>query len=195
MSIVERRKTSRARFQFDVPIRFEIAPSESGSAPADARLLNLSESGAALEVAGGYSIGAMLNVSFRLPGPNSQINCWASVRQVLPGRGVTIEFQDLLPFARERIRTFVNSQPTRIRWGTAWRGHSSRTHKTPVRRSKGRVFRPGLWRVAAETISVWIALGGRRLLATGQMMCPTQWPAKMTPIHGSRDAPPASRAA
>ena len=111
MSNEERRKTARARFQFDGPIRFEIVPIESGSAPAVARLLNLSESGAALEVAGSYSIGAMLSVNFRLPGSNSQINCWASVRQVLPGRGVTIEFRDLLSFSQKLIRAIVNGQP------------------------------------------------------------------------------------
>ena len=84
----------------------------AGAAPANARLLNLSESGAALEASGMFAIGTLLNVSFGLPGCKTQISCWAQVRQVFPGRGVTMEFQDLVPFARGRIRTFLSGQPT-----------------------------------------------------------------------------------
>ncbi len=103
-------RSARGRFQFDDLIPIEIMPATRGGAPACARLLNLSCSGAAVEVDGGYPVGTRVSVSFQLPEGDVPITCWATVRRMLPGRGVGIEFHELPAFTSGRIGTFLERQ-------------------------------------------------------------------------------------
>ena len=80
-----------------------------GPASAAVRIASLGPEGAFLELCEDYPIGCSLNICFKLPPSFSTIGCSAIVRSHSLGRGVDVEFMDLVPADREQIRQFVDN--------------------------------------------------------------------------------------
>ena len=71
------------------------------------RIASLGPEGAYIELSDDYPVGCSLGVRFKLPPSFSTIGCSAIVRSRNVGRGVGVEFTDLMPADRERIKEFV----------------------------------------------------------------------------------------
>lgn len=70
-------------------------------------LWNLSATGAFLHIRDLYSVGAVMNLKFRLPDAPALITSTVVVRSSLVGHGVGMEFLDLSSQTKDRIQSFV----------------------------------------------------------------------------------------
>ncbi len=75
----------------------------------------LSVGGACLEVSGSFPVDSAVELRFTLPGFDEDIACGGVVRHEEPGHGVGVEFTDLAPSDRERIREVVQAWLVRER--------------------------------------------------------------------------------
>ena len=71
-------------------------------------LSDLSLGGAFIESAPTANPGAVLNLRFQLPTSSAPIDCTAIVRHTRGGQGLGVEFVDLSPDSRARLRDFVD---------------------------------------------------------------------------------------
>ena len=72
-------------------------------------LRDLSEGGALIETAEGFSIGSILSLRFELPGARNPISCAVSVRNVRnEGAGLGVQFLDLSQDDRRLVTAFVS---------------------------------------------------------------------------------------
>ena len=78
----------------------------------DKRFGNLSATGAFLHIRELYSVGAVMNLKFRLPDDPEFIRSTVVVRNSLAGQGVGMEFLDLSSRTKDRIQVFVASVRT-----------------------------------------------------------------------------------
>jgi c-di-GMP-binding flagellar brake protein YcgR len=76
----------------------------------DERLSDLSVGGACIESKPGYAVGSVFNLRFKLSPAGNFITCTAIVRNTRGGRGLGVEFLDLSPEDRERIKSFIEQQ-------------------------------------------------------------------------------------
>lgn len=79
-------------------------------ARTDDRLCDLSIGGAHIETEQCYPLQSVLNLRFKLPQASDYITCRAAVRHTNGGRRHGVEFLDLSPDDRYRIKTFVEHQ-------------------------------------------------------------------------------------
>jgi c-di-GMP-binding flagellar brake protein YcgR len=70
-------------------------------------LTDLSETGAFIETAQRYPVGAILSLRFKLPGMQDFISSAIIVRHTRGGAGLGVEFLDLSLEARQQIRAFI----------------------------------------------------------------------------------------
>ena len=104
------RRSSRARLDVGSMIVADVNSDGRGSPTSAAgRIASLEPEGAFIELCEDYPVGCSLNICFRLPPHFSQIGCSATVRSHSPGRGIGVEFMDLMPADRERIQKFVDN--------------------------------------------------------------------------------------
>ncbi len=103
-------RASRARLDVGSMIVADVN-SDGRERPTSAagRIASLGPEGAFIELCEDYPVGCWLNICFRLPPLFSQIGCSATVRSHSPGRGIGVEFTDLMPADRERIQKFVDN--------------------------------------------------------------------------------------
>ena len=111
--IGEQRRSSRRRVALENPVIAEVTSDGGEGTSAAGRVASLGPEGAYLELSEDYPIGCPLNICFKLPPPPpplsfSAIICSAIVRSHSPGRGIGVEFTDLMPADRERIKKFVD---------------------------------------------------------------------------------------
>ncbi len=102
------RRSSRRRIDMATPIIAEVNSGSGASTSAAGRIASLGPEGAHLEIHEDYPIGCPLNICFNLPPSFSTIICSAIVRSHSPGRSIGIEFTELMPADRERIKKFVD---------------------------------------------------------------------------------------
>ncbi len=104
------RRSSRAGLNVGSMIVADVNSDGRGSPTSAAgRIASLGPEGAFIELCEDYPVGCLLNICFRLPPHFSQIGCSATVRSHSPGRGIGVEFMDLMPADRERIQKFVDN--------------------------------------------------------------------------------------
>ena len=106
--IGEQRRSSRRRVALENPVIAEVTSDGGEGTSAAGRVASLGPEGAYLELSEDYPIGCPLNICFKLPPSFSAIICSAIVRSHSPGRGIGVEFTDLMPADRERIKKFVD---------------------------------------------------------------------------------------
>jgi len=76
---------------------------------AAGRIASLGPEGAFVELCEDYPVGCLLSICFKLPPLFSPISCSAIVRSHRPGRGIGVEFTDLMPADRKRIQKLVDN--------------------------------------------------------------------------------------
>jgi|GEM_PF-1189357 len=74
------------------------------------RLSDLSVGGAFIESYSGYAVGSIFSLRFKLAKATSFITCTSIVRNTRGGRGLGVEFLDLSPEDRQRIKSFIEQQ-------------------------------------------------------------------------------------
>lgn len=83
----------------------------AGCPPIPARIQDLSETGLFLETHHPLAIGSCIYLEFHLPDDQPQpVAVRALVRNVDPLAGLGVEFVDLSPATRERLRMFVAAE-------------------------------------------------------------------------------------
>ena len=108
VDIGEQRQSIRRRLDLEHPVIAEVTSDGGEGTTAAGRVALLGPEGACFELSEDYPIGCPLNICFKLPPSFSAIVCSAIVRSHSPGRGIGVEFTDLMPADRERIKKFVN---------------------------------------------------------------------------------------
>ena len=103
------RRSSRAGLDMERMVIVEVN-SDGRETPTSAtgRIASLGPEGAFVELGEDYPIGCSLNICFKLPPLFSPISCSAIVRSRSPGRGIGVEFTDLVPADREQIQKLVD---------------------------------------------------------------------------------------
>ena len=76
----------------------------SEATPVGGVLTVLGAGGAFVEVSEAYEVGSKVGLRFVLPGTRDEIACHAVVREFVPARGIGVEFVNLSPIDRERVR-------------------------------------------------------------------------------------------
>jgi hypothetical protein len=71
------------------------------------RLLDLSEGGAFIETRQRFAVGTILSLGFNLPAVSQRISCSVSVRSLRDAAGLGVEFLDMAPEDRQRLRAFI----------------------------------------------------------------------------------------
>ena len=104
------RRSSRAGLDMERMVIVEVN-SDGRETPTSATgwVASLGPEGAFVELGEDYPIGCSLNICFKLPPLFSPIGCSAIVRSRSPGRGIGVEFTDLVPADRERIQKLVDN--------------------------------------------------------------------------------------
>ena len=74
------------------------------AAPVGGVLTVLGAGGAFVEVSEAYDVGSEVGLRFVLPGTRDEIACDGVVREFVPGRGIGVEFVNISPIDRERVR-------------------------------------------------------------------------------------------
>ena len=104
------RRSSRAKLDMGTMLLADVnCDGRESPATAAGRIASLGPEGAFIELREDYPVGCSLNICFRLPPLFSRIACSATVRSHSPGRGIGVEFMDLMPADRERIQQFVDN--------------------------------------------------------------------------------------
>ena len=99
------RKYPRVGLGVDSAIWSEVWQGEIGGAnPVGGVVTVLGAGGAFVEVSEVYEVGSNVGLRFLLPGTREEIACDGVVREFVPGRGIGIEFTEISPIDRERVR-------------------------------------------------------------------------------------------
>ncbi len=99
------RKYPRVGLGVDSAIWSEVWQGEIGEAnPVGGIVTVLGAGGAFVEVSETYEVGSAVGLRFLLPGTREEIACDGVVREFVPGRGIGIEFTEISPIDRERVR-------------------------------------------------------------------------------------------
>lgn len=99
------RKYPRVGLGADSAIWSEVWQGHVGEAsPAGGVVTVLGAGGAFVEVSESYEVGAPVALRFVLPGTHDEIACDCVVREYVPGRGIGVEFTQMSPIDRERVR-------------------------------------------------------------------------------------------
>ena len=99
------RKYPRVGLGANSAIWSEVWQGQIGQAtPVGGVLTVLGAGGAFVEVSEIYDVGSKVALRFVLPGTRDEIACDGVVREFVPGRGIGVEFVDISPIDRERVR-------------------------------------------------------------------------------------------
>ena len=99
------RRYPRARVSVDA----DVSVDQGGTTTRmDGHLVVLGAGGAFLELGEAYAIGSLLRLRFTTA-EIGEIASLAIVRNGLEGKGVGVEFLDIEPYDRERIKAFVDT--------------------------------------------------------------------------------------
>ena len=106
-----RRGSPRSPLGYTDRVLVEISAEQGDAAPSSGHVVSLGHDGAFIEVSGSYPEGSRVIVRLKLPPTFDEIICWATVRNGRSGRGIGIEFHDLVERDADRIRGFVAGHP------------------------------------------------------------------------------------
>ena len=99
------RKYPRVGLGGDNVIWSEVWQGQIGlSTPVAGVVTVLGAGGAFLEVSESFDVGSHVGLRFNLPGTTDEIVCGGVVKDNVPGRGIGVEFTQLAPIDRERLR-------------------------------------------------------------------------------------------
>lgn len=99
------RKYPRVGLGVDTAIWSEVWQGQIGlSSPVGGVVTVLGAGGAFLEVSEAFEVGSPVGLRFRLPGTSDEIVCGGIVKDYVPGRGIGVEFTQLAPIDRERLK-------------------------------------------------------------------------------------------
>ena len=99
------RKYPRVGLGGDSAIWSEVWEGQIGlSTPIPGVVTVLGAGGAFLEVSESFDVGSLVGLRFSLPGTAEEIVCGGVVKDNVPGRGIGVEFTQLAPIDRERLR-------------------------------------------------------------------------------------------
>ena len=101
------RRSPRSPLGYSDRVLAELSAEQGDGASSSGHVVSLGHGGAFIEVAGSYPEGSRVIVRLKLPPAFDEIICWATVRDGRNGRGIGIEFHDLVERDAERIRSFV----------------------------------------------------------------------------------------
>jgi c-di-GMP-binding flagellar brake protein YcgR len=97
------------------PIETEIWLGQDGIfTRSPARLRDLSEGGAFIETRQRFAVGAILSLGFNLPSMSQRISCSVSVRSLRDDAGLGVEFLDMAPEDRQRVRAFIQDSTIKV---------------------------------------------------------------------------------
>ena len=101
----KRRRYPRVGVDLDIRV---VMSAEKGSTVVPARLSVLGAGGGFLETPQAFEVGSNVTLHFMLPStPPADILCTAQVRYAIDGKGLGLQFLDLMPDQRESIAGFV----------------------------------------------------------------------------------------
>ena len=100
---MELRRHNRAAMKTEVWLGQDGIFTRTPETPSD-----LSEGGAFVETSQGFSLGSILNLRLKLPGPPQVISCTATVRNQRGLRGLGLQFLDLSAEGRQAVNAFVS---------------------------------------------------------------------------------------
>ena len=105
------RKYPRVGLGVDSAIWSEVWQGQIGDAhPVGGVVTVLGAGGAFVEVNEEYIVGDEVGLRFVWPGTHDEVACKCVVRDYLPGRGIGVEFTDILAIDREHVRALVLKQ-------------------------------------------------------------------------------------
>jgi len=99
------RKYPRVGLGVDSAIWSEIWRDHIGNdGPSGGVVTVLSAGGAFIEVSDAFDVGSPVVLRFVIPGTHDEVACNGVVREFVNGRGIGVEFTEISPIDRERVR-------------------------------------------------------------------------------------------
>ena len=102
--MAEKRGVPRAAFRCEV----ECEEVESGARPPNARVSDISVTGAFIDATITFPVGSIVNLAFTLP--SLQMRVSADVVQTMPDMGMGLRFRDLTPVQKIAIEQIIDMQ-------------------------------------------------------------------------------------